>query len=145
MATWGEFINDVPVRRLNPGGMVVSVDDAITLWEDRRALREEVAKLRAELAEAREACAVEIEEFASACAEESNEVDAALALLRACAQMIREGALKDVPEAELTEEPAASPIVAEENVPTAEPVHDEPPMAEPVEVPMAQPVKEDEK
>jgi LPS O-antigen subunit length determinant protein (WzzB/FepE family) len=138
MATWGEFINDVPVRRLNPGGMVVSVDDAITLWEDRRKLREEAAKLRGELAEAREACAREIEEFASACAAESNEVEAAVALLRACAQMIREHALENVPEAEVAAESAAVP-----EVPTAEPVHDDLPMAEPV-VPMAEPVREDE-
>jgi hypothetical protein len=129
MATWGEFIADVNVRRLNPGGMVVSVDDAITLWEDRRVLREEVAKVKAELAEAREACAREIEEFAAACAAESENVETAVALLRACAQMIRDRALENIPEAELTEE---QPVPPEEHVPTAEPVHDEFPMAEPV-------------
>src|SRR5689334_19114194 len=90
MATWGEFMQDVPVRHLNPGGMVVSVDHAITLWEERRSLREEVAQLKAALAAEREACAQEVDEFAEACAAEAEDAEVAVALLRACAQMIRE-------------------------------------------------------
>jgi len=80
MATWGDFIQEITVQKLNPGGMVVKVDDVITLWEERNALRAEVAKLGAALAEERAACAQEIDEFADACAEESDDATVAVAL-----------------------------------------------------------------
>ena len=105
MATWGEFLQDVPVRHLNPGGMVVSVDHAITLWEQRRALQDEVAQLKAALVAEREGCAQEVEEFAEACAAESDDAEVAVALLKACAQMIRERGQHEITNVEPVEPP----------------------------------------
>jgi hypothetical protein len=146
MATWGEFIQDVKVRKMNPGGMMVAVDDAIELWEERRKLREEVAQLREEITQlksagsgplsdtklkianvdVREACAREVEEFAEACAAEGENTEVAVAVLRACARMIRERALEQVAEAEVISDEPDVPM-AEPVVPMAEPVHEEPP------------------
>ena len=50
MATWGEFINEIPVVRIGARTIYVTVDDAITLFTERNALRDEVARLRAALA-----------------------------------------------------------------------------------------------
>lgn len=107
MATWGDFLQDVPVKHLNPGGMVVAVDDAITLWEERRALREEVAQLKAALAAEREGCAQEVEEFAAACAAEAEDAEVAVALLNACAKMIRERGQDEIMHVEPVDDPEA--------------------------------------
>lgn len=90
MATWGDFIGEINVTQLTGGKMVVPVDDAITLWEERNNLRAEVARLRAELAAARDMCAREVEEFAQACEEESETAVLATAFLRAAAALLRE-------------------------------------------------------
>jgi hypothetical protein len=117
MATWGEFIQEIKVQKLNPGGMVVRVDDVITLWEERNALRVEVARLTAALASERSECAQEVEEFADACAAESEDAAVGVALLRAAAQMLRERGQKESDE-----------ITAVERI---EPEEEPPPAAEP--------------
>jgi hypothetical protein len=120
MATWGDFIQEITVQKLNPGGMVVKVDDVITLWEERNALRAEVAKLGAALAEERAACAQEIDEFADACAEESDDATVAVALLRAAAKMIRERGqppADEIPTAQLIEPAPEDETTPEDEAP----------------------------
>lgn len=114
MATWGDFIKDVNVVRMQTG-MYVKVDEVITLWEELQKLRAgapvaEAPNLEEALATEREACAREVEEFAEACAAEVDTPEVATAYLRAAARIIRE---KDepLPEAEPVEGP---PLPAEE-------------------------------
>lgn len=89
MATWGDFIKDINVVRLQ-STMYVKVDEVITLWDERNTLREEVARLRTALESERESCAEEVEEFAQACMEEAETPEVAAAYLRAAANLIRE-------------------------------------------------------
>ena len=122
MATWGDFIKDVNVVRMQ-NGMYVKVDEVITLWEELNKLRasappphdavaaeqEALQALQDAVAAEREACAREVEEFAEACAAEADTPEVATAYLRAAASIIRE---KDepLPEAEvLDEQPAPEP------------------------------------
>ncbi len=105
MATWGEFMSEIHVVRMKPGGMYVQVDEVITLWEERNNLRAEVDRLRAELAGEREACAQEVEEFAQACAEESDQAEFIARALQIAAMLIRE---RGEPDAETEAEPVAT-------------------------------------
>lgn len=112
MATWGDFIKDVNVVRMQ-NGMYVKVDEVITLWEELNKLRGSAGAVRDETAEhevvqaavaaEREACAREVEEFAEACAAEAETPEIATAFLRAAASIIRE---KDdpLPEAEVLDQ-----------------------------------------
>jgi hypothetical protein len=113
MATWGDFIAEMTVIRpsktegLKSNAMYVAVDQVIGVWEERNNLRTDVNKLRQELAEEREACAREVDEFASACDEEGSEQSQYIAqALRAAASLIRERGA--VPEA--GELPVAEPV-----------------------------------
>jgi hypothetical protein len=90
MATWGEFIAEVPVQKSKTGGMVVPVDDVIGVWEERNRLRQEVARLQEALAAEREACAREVDEFADAVAAEPDQPEYLVPVLRAAANLIRE-------------------------------------------------------
>ena len=104
MATWGEFIAEMPIVRLKDSKqMYVKVDDAIDLFDARNKHRAEAQQLelqvqqlevqvqqfQLQLAQEREACALELEEFARACEEESSQPEYS-AILRAAAGMIRE-------------------------------------------------------
>lgn len=101
MATWGEFISEIAIQKSKTGGMVVSVDDAITLWEERNQLAQEVMRLREELAGEREACAREVDDFADAIAAEPDQPEYLVPVLRAAANLIRE---RGQAEAEAAEE-----------------------------------------
>lgn len=101
MATWGDFLKDVSVVRMN-NGMYVKVDEVITLWEELNGLRTEVAQLRETVTTEREACAREVEEFAEACAAEADTPEVATAYLRAAASIIRDK--DEAPEAQIIEE-----------------------------------------
>jgi hypothetical protein len=104
MATWGDFIAEMAVQRSKGGGMVVAVDDAITVWEERNQLRKRVAELEQQLAAEREGCAAEVDEFADAIAAEPEQPEYLVPVLRAAANLIRE---RGTPEA--AEEPAVEP------------------------------------
>lgn len=116
MATWGDFIKDVNVVRMQTG-MYVKVDEVITLWEELQKLRAgappapEAPNLEEALAAEREACAREVEEFAEACAAEVDTPEVATAYLHAAARIIRE---KDEPL------PEANPFEEEQPPPPAE-------------------------
>lgn len=114
MATWGKFIAELPVQKSKGGGMVVPVDDVITVWEERNKLRQEVARLQGELAEEREACAREVDEFADAVAAEPEQPEYLVPVLRAAANLIRE---RGTEEEEALEETSA---VAKEAAPPEE-------------------------
>jgi hypothetical protein len=46
MATWGEFIKEIPIINKKAEGIWVKVDHVIDLWEERNKLREELAELK---------------------------------------------------------------------------------------------------
>jgi hypothetical protein len=137
MATWGEFIAEMPVQKSPKGGMVVPVDDVITLFDERNKLRQEVARLQAELAAEREGCAQDIDDFAEACAAEPEQPEYLVPVLRAAANLIRqrgEPEAEEMDEAEVQEPAAAAEAVAPEEAPQlAAPVEEAPPLAAPVE------------
>jgi hypothetical protein len=106
MATWGEFIREINVITIKPGVMHVKVDEVIDLFEERNRLRQEVARLQAELANAREACCKEVEEYALAFEQEGGEyADILSDTLRRLAQVLRESGRETPPEAEVLEAP----------------------------------------
>jgi hypothetical protein len=108
MATWGDFIAEMAVQRSKAGGMVVSVDDAITVWEERNQLRKRVAELEQQLATEREGCAAEVDEFADAIAAEPDQPEYLVPVLRAAANLIRERGTAD--EVEETSAEAADTV-----------------------------------
>ena len=134
MATWGDFIKEVPIVNKRSEGIFVKADHVLDLWEERNKLRRELAQARQggsagaspeELRQAadaeREACAREIEEMAEALAGEDEPNPQMIALLEAVARLLREKASGD----------------AEESAPMAEPMNEvieDAPMAEPMEV-----------
>lgn len=146
MATWGQFIAEIPIIKVKPGVIHVLVDDVMTLWEERNNLRAEVARLksggahlesvppasapnelhaeidrlRAAVLNEREACAREVEELAEAFLQEQcDQTEYIVTVLKATASLIRE---REAPE---------------ESVPMAETVEN---VA--VEIPLAMPVEE---
>ncbi len=125
MATWGDFIAEMPIVRVNAKTMYVPVDNVISLWEERNQLKAKVAQLGSGPdGSEREACAAEVDEFAEACEHEGTEQAQLMAqVLRAAAQMLRDSgqaaALQNV------EIPPGEAAVAEE-VPLAEPVEETP-------------------
>ena len=160
MATWGDFIKEIPIINKRSEGIFVKADHVLDLWEDRNKLRAEVAKLlqaggggvaavdETALAEAvareREACAVEVENMAEALAAEPEPQEQLIQMLRAVANLIREkGAQGDYGEAPLAEEATEAPMAEEATeAPMAEPL-EEAAVAEPVEgqaTPAAEPV-----
>jgi hypothetical protein len=134
MATWGDFIAEVTVVRpskpeqMKPSAMYVPVDQVIGIWEERNNLRVDVQRLQHERTNEREACAMEVDEFALACEEEGSEQSQYIAqALRAAAALIRE---RDaVPEAgEFPVAEAIDPSLSgPTDVPVADPIHPEPP------------------
>lgn len=170
MATWGQFIAEVPIIKIKPGVIHVLVDDVMTLWDERNSLREEVARLKAgeaspeppavpavdtseldaeidrlkaELLNEREACAREVEELAEAfLQEQSDQTEHIVTVLQAAASLIRERGSPegDVPMAETIEHPESVESEAAE-IPLAAPVEESPPLAALEEhPPVAEPV-----
>ncbi len=172
MATWGEFIAEIPIINKRAEGIFVKADHVLDLWEERNRLQAELAKLQAggngaetagpspialaspvgeaepnqSAAQERERCAREIEEFAETCPVDPAWRELAVQLLRTAAQMLREKANQG------EEKALESDMSFLENVvippaaaaPVSEP---ELPMAEPVSddsPPMAEPVTEGE-
>lgn len=126
MATWGDFIKDVTVHRINKK-MYASIDEAIDLWEDRRKLRERVTELEAELTSAREQAAQEVEEFARVCGNEGMADEATIQLLQAAAGMIRTSG-QEIIEAQPVEEPEPFQNLSEvAPISQAEPIYGEAP------------------
>ena len=131
MATWGEFIAEMKVSRMQ-GAMWVKCDQVLDLFDERNRLRQEIKELKqtqdqpaeAVPAEAaadpdvrareREVCAQELEEFARVWEEESGQADY-VQILRAAADMLRkQGAMQtdetpgegtEIVQGELVEEP----------------------------------------
>lgn len=153
MATWGEFIAEVPIVNKRSEGIFVKADHVLDLWEERNNLRAELAKLRggggveeavvpaSPIAEEdgtaatreRERCAAEIEEFAQTCPVDPAWRDFTVQLLRTAAQMLREKLNETASEddADFLTRVVIPP--ASEEPPLAEPVAEEtPPLAEPV-------------
>ncbi len=112
MATWGEFINEIKVQRMQ-GQMYVHCNDVIDLFDSRNKWRDDARRFEGQLALEREASARDIDEFASAC-EEEGKADYA-AVLRAAADLVRQ---RGQPQAE---------VVEGEEVIEAQPVSEEPP------------------
>lgn len=146
MATWGQFIAEIPIIKVKPGVIHVLVDNVMTLWEERNNLRAEVARLksgganlesaspasdrgelhaeidrlRAAVLNEREACAREVEELAEAfLQEESDQTEYIVTVLKATAGLIREREAPDdsIPMAETVENVAVE-------IPLATPVEE---------------------
>ena len=163
MATWGEFIAEIPIINKRSEGIFVKADHVLDLWEERNRLRAELATLKNPSAEAeapgtdeapmplaapvteesndaaaqeRERCAQEIEEFAQTCPVDPAWREWAVQLLQTAAQLLREKPKQDADflAQVVIPPPAQAETTNEEAPPMAEPVDDEmPPMAEPVE------------
>jgi hypothetical protein len=161
MASWGEFIKEIPIINKRSEGMFVKVDHVLDLWEERNKLRRELAllqsggsgggaseeELQAAAAAEREVCASEIESMAEALAEEPEPNQQLITMLNAVARLLRE---KGADDAEDAEAPMAEPLDnAVEDAPMAEPLEAvDAPLAEPLDTPeesppMAEPVAED--
>jgi hypothetical protein len=134
MATWGDFIAEVTVVRpskpeqMKASAMYVPVDQVIGIWEERNNLRVDVQRLQHEQTNEREACAMEVDEFALACEEEGSEQSQYIAqALRAAAALIRErGAVPEAGELPVAE--AIDPALGgAADVPVADPIHPDPP------------------
>lgn len=162
MATWGEFIAEIPIINKRGEGIFVKVDHVLDLWEERNRLRAEVEKLqppangsetptepasvplaapvadkeRSEAAaQERERCARELEEFADTCPVDPAWRELAGQLLRTAAQRLRETVNQQEIDflAGVVIPPAPEAANGESSIPMAEPVSEEtPPMAEPV-------------
>jgi hypothetical protein len=146
MATWGEFIKEVPIINKRSEGIFVKADHVLDLWEERNRLRVELAQAlsgagggrvaESAVAEAvareREACAQEIEAMAEALAAEPEPQESMIQMLQAVGRLIRDKSTSgDAPMAEeieseeLVEAPLAEPLTGEA-APMAEPVAAEP-------------------
>lgn len=101
MATWGDFIAELPIQKTKTGAMVVPVDEVITIWEQRNKLLDEVMRLSEELSAEREGCAREVDDFAEAIEAEPDQPEYLASVLRAAANLIRQRG--DEAEAEETE------------------------------------------
>jgi len=106
MGTWGEFISEMRIVNLKSQGIYVKVDDVLDLWEERNKLRIEVKELRDQLASEREKCALDVEEFAAACAAEPEQPEWVGTILQTAANLIRERNAPPVAEEVSAEEAA---------------------------------------
>jgi hypothetical protein len=105
MATWGEFLQEFVIYRPKASEMYVKVDDVLGVWEERNQLRNEVAELKAAIERERDLCAREVEEFAEACAVETEPSELVVTVLRAAAQLIRERGLPQADEPAIDADP----------------------------------------
>ena len=137
MATWGEFMREFKIVN-QKGKVLVESDEVLDVWEERNKLRKEVEELREQLAQERERCACDVDEFAQACAAEPDQPEYVVSVLEAAASLIRQRG-----QAPAAEE-VADPTAALEAAPMAEEV----PMGEPVaggdDIPMGEPIPEGE-
>ncbi len=90
MANWGDFLSEFKIVNVKSVGMLVKVDDVLTLWEERNRLRDATAEVSEAVAAERAACAQEVDDFADACAAEAEAPEELIAVLRAAAGLIRE-------------------------------------------------------
>jgi hypothetical protein len=137
MATWGEFMREFKIVN-QKGKVLVEADEVLDVWDDRNKLRKEVEELREQLAQERERCANDIDEFAQACAAEPDQPAYVVSVLEAASALIRQRG--QAPAAEEGGDPAAGTEAA--------PMAEEVPMGEPIaggeDIPMGEPIPEGE-
>ena len=125
MANWGEFIKEFKILNMKSQGIYVKADEVLDLYDERAKLREEVAALKEQLAQAgqsgdvREQCARELEEYAQAVANEPEQPEYIASVLTAAAGLLRNAG--QVPMADPVEGEEAAVAEAEPLAP-AEPV-----------------------
>ena|SRR5262249_13651368 len=126
MANWGEFIKEFKILNMKSQGIYVKADEVLDLYDERAKLREEVAALKDQLAQAgqsgdvREQCARELEEYAQAVANEPEQPEYIASVLTAAAGLLRNAGQVPLADPVEGEEAAAAEATPAEPVAPAQ-------------------------